>query len=77
MCGWTFAGARVIPIGYERWRRSWSACNPTSPGDPCSPAGDAESDPVAQRIVARLDRPGGNVTGFAYLEATLRNGFLA
>jgi putative ABC transport system substrate-binding protein len=29
------------------------------------------SDPVAQRIVARLDRPSGNVTGFANLEATL------
>jgi putative ABC transport system substrate-binding protein len=29
------------------------------------------SDPVAQRIVARLDRPGGNVTGFAVFEASL------
>src|SRR6516165_3108336 len=29
------------------------------------------SDPVAQRIVARLDRPSGNITGFASLEATL------
>jgi putative ABC transport system substrate-binding protein len=29
------------------------------------------SDPVAQRIVARLDRPGGNITGFTNLEATL------
>jgi putative ABC transport system substrate-binding protein len=29
------------------------------------------ADPVAQRIVPRLDRPGGNVTGFANLEATL------
>jgi putative ABC transport system substrate-binding protein len=28
-------------------------------------------DPVAQRIVQRLDRPGGNVTGFASNEATL------
>jgi putative ABC transport system substrate-binding protein len=28
-------------------------------------------DPVAQRIVARLDRPGGNVTGFAGWEPTL------
>jgi putative ABC transport system substrate-binding protein len=29
------------------------------------------SDPVASGIVPRLDRPGGNVTGFAYLEPTL------
>jgi putative ABC transport system substrate-binding protein len=29
------------------------------------------SDPVAQRIVARLDRPGGNITGFANTEALL------
>jgi len=29
------------------------------------------SDPVAQRIVARLNRPGGNVTGFANYEASL------
>jgi putative tryptophan/tyrosine transport system substrate-binding protein len=29
------------------------------------------SDPVATSIVTRLDRPGGNVTGFANLEATL------
>ena len=28
-------------------------------------------DPVAQRIVTRLDRPGGNVTGFAGWEPTL------
>jgi putative ABC transport system substrate-binding protein len=28
-------------------------------------------DPVAQRIVSRLDRPNGNVSGFANLEATL------
>jgi putative ABC transport system substrate-binding protein len=28
-------------------------------------------DPVARGIVARLDRPNGNITGFAYLEATL------
>jgi putative ABC transport system substrate-binding protein len=31
----------------------------------------ALSDPVAQGIVERLDRPGGNVTGFAQYEATL------
>jgi putative ABC transport system substrate-binding protein len=29
------------------------------------------NDPVASGIVARLDRPGGNITGFASLEATL------
>jgi putative ABC transport system substrate-binding protein len=29
------------------------------------------SDPVATGIVARLNQPGGNVTGFAYYEATL------
>src|SRR5262249_44710626 len=29
------------------------------------------SDPVAQRIVTRLDRPSGNVTGFANHEASL------
>jgi putative tryptophan/tyrosine transport system substrate-binding protein len=29
------------------------------------------TDPVAQRIVRRLDQPGGNITGFADFEATL------
>jgi hypothetical protein len=29
-CGSTFVGAAMISIGYERSRRSWSACNPTS-----------------------------------------------
>jgi putative ABC transport system substrate-binding protein len=29
------------------------------------------NDPVARGVVARLDRPGGNITGFANLEATL------
>jgi putative ABC transport system substrate-binding protein len=29
------------------------------------------SDPVASGIVGRLDRPGGNITGFAVFEATL------
>jgi putative ABC transport system substrate-binding protein len=29
------------------------------------------ADPIASGLVARLDRPSGNVTGFGYLEATL------
>ena len=29
-CGWTFGGPAVTSIGYERSRRSWSACDPTS-----------------------------------------------
>ena len=29
-CGWTFVGAAVTSIGYECWRRSWSAGNLTS-----------------------------------------------
>ena len=29
------------------------------------------TDPVAQRIIPRLDRPGGNITGFAQAEPTL------
>jgi putative ABC transport system substrate-binding protein len=33
-------------------------------------------DPVAQRIVARLDRPDGNVTGFVLNEATLAGKWL-
>jgi putative ABC transport system substrate-binding protein len=28
--GWTAGRAAVTPIGHERSRRSWSACNPTS-----------------------------------------------
>src|SRR5262249_42933951 len=36
----------------------------------------AVSDPVAQRIVARLDRPSGNITGFANLEPSLAGKWL-
>ena len=33
------------------------------------------SDPVASGLVPRLDRPGGNITGFALFEATLSPAF--
>jgi ABC-type uncharacterized transport system substrate-binding protein len=33
-------------------------------------------DPVALNIVARLDRPSGNITGFANLEASLGGNWL-
>jgi putative ABC transport system substrate-binding protein len=36
----------------------------------------AVSDPVASGIVARLDRPGGNVTGFALHEASVAGKWL-
>jgi putative ABC transport system substrate-binding protein len=36
----------------------------------------AASDPVASGIVARLDRPGGNITGFALFEPTLAGKWL-
>ena len=29
-CGWTFGGAALTRIEYERSRRNWSACNPIS-----------------------------------------------
>src|SRR5262249_50761637 len=34
------------------------------------------ADPVAQRIVPRLDRPSGNITGFGNFEATLAGKWL-
>jgi ABC-type uncharacterized transport system substrate-binding protein len=48
------------------------------PGDRCRPAGDSDhpdrlylADPVVSGLVVRLNQPGGNITGFATLEATL------
>jgi hypothetical protein len=34
------------------------------------------SDPVASGVVARLDRPGGNITGVAIYEASLEGKWL-
>src|SRR5215468_1137243 len=84
-CGSTFVGPAVTSIGYERSRRSWSACNPTSSWQARPPATAAlqretrtipivftnNGDPVASGIVPRLNRPGGNITGFATYEASL------
>ena len=83
-CGWTF-GTALTSIGYGRSRRSWSPCNPdiiVAPGTLATAALQRETrtipivfgnaaDPVASGIVARLDRPGGNITGFASNEASL------
>jgi putative ABC transport system substrate-binding protein len=35
------------------------------------------AEPVASGLVPRLDRPGGNITGFAILEASLGGKWLA
>jgi len=84
-CGWTSVGAAVTTIGCERSRRSWSACNPISSWTNATPAIVAlqretrtipivfatAGEPVTSGIVARLDRPSGNITGFASFEATL------
>ena len=71
------------PIAFERSRRSWSACTPTSskldPGNRRRPAGDADNPDRLregersrrQRHVPRFDRPGGNITGFATSEISL------
>ena len=84
-CGWTFGGTAVTSIRYERSRRSWSTCNPDiilASTTTATAALQRETqtipivfasigDPVTSSIVARLDRPSGNVTGFASFEATL------
>jgi putative ABC transport system substrate-binding protein len=44
------------------------------PGDRCPPAGDADDPdclPVASGFVAKLNQPGGNITGFALFEASM------
>src|SRR5215467_14593889 len=84
-CGWTFGGTAMTTIGYERSRRSWSACKPTSilTGGTQATAGLQRetrtipivfvnvTDPVASGLVPRLDRPSGNITGFVNCEASL------
>jgi putative ABC transport system substrate-binding protein len=76
--GWTFGGAAVTPIGYERSRNELVGLQPDiilTNGAAVAVALQREtrtipivfasvSDPVASGIVARLDRPSGNMTDF-------------
>ena len=88
-CGWTFVGAALTSIGYERSRRSWSACNPTiiAIGNLPTVALQQETrtipivfasvaDPVASSIVPRLNQRGGNITGFGGYEPSLAGKWL-
>jgi putative ABC transport system substrate-binding protein len=84
-CGRTFIGLATTSIGYERSRGSWSARKPDiilTGSTPATAALQRETrtipivfanlaDPVASGIVARLNQPGGNATGFANNEASL------
>jgi putative ABC transport system substrate-binding protein len=76
-CGWTFVGADINQI--RALAQEVVGLQPdiiVSTGTPATVALQREmrtipiviagvTDPVAQRIVPRLDRPGGNITGFA------------
>jgi ABC-type uncharacterized transport system substrate-binding protein len=76
-CGWSCVGRAVTSIGYERSRRSWlqpdiilaSTTRATAAlqwETQTIPIVFANlSDPVASGLVERLDRPSGNITGFA------------
>jgi putative ABC transport system substrate-binding protein len=74
-----------LPAWYHAFETMMSGCRPTNSfanGTPPTAALQREtrtipivfvnlSDPVAQGFVPRLDRPSGNITGFANLEASL------
>jgi putative tryptophan/tyrosine transport system substrate-binding protein len=81
MCGWTFGGTATTSVAYEEL----VGLQPDIIVTGSTPATVAlqrvtqtipivfanVSDPVASGIVARLDRPGGNITGAVNLEASL------
>jgi putative ABC transport system substrate-binding protein len=81
-CGWTFVGPAMTSIGHERSRRSLVGLQPdiiVTNGTPPTAALKRETrtipivfanvgDPAASGIVARLARPGGNITGFVQYE---------
>jgi putative ABC transport system substrate-binding protein len=80
-----FGGAAVTSIGYERSRRSWVGLQPDiilSGSTPVTAALQRETrtipivfvnvgDPVVSGLVAALNHPGGNITGFATSEPSL------
>jgi putative ABC transport system substrate-binding protein len=80
----------MTAIGYERSRRNWSACNPTSSwrGGAAATAGvqretptipivfATAADPVASGLVERLDRPSGDAAGFGTNEPSLAGKWL-
>ena len=82
-CGWIFVGAAVTPIGCEPSRRSWLQPDIIVTGGTVATVALQRgtrtipivfvnvADPIDSGIVARLDRPSGNITGFGTLEPSL------
>jgi putative ABC transport system substrate-binding protein len=89
-CGSTFCGAALTSIEYEHSAQQLVGLQPdiiVTGGTPPTVAVQRETrtipvvftavaDPVASGIVPRLNRPSGNITGFATLEATLGGKYL-
>ena len=84
-CGWTFVGPATMSTGCGCSRKSWSDLQPDvilACNTPATAALQREtrtipivfvvvSDPVGSGFVANLPRPGGNLTGFINLEASM------
>ena len=88
-CGWTFVGAALTPR-IQALAQELVGLQPDiilANATPATVALQRETgtipivfvsvtDPVASNIVARLDRPSGNVTGFADLEGSMAGKWL-
>jgi ABC-type uncharacterized transport system substrate-binding protein len=84
-CGWTFVGPALTSIGYEALAQELVGLQPDTILTGVAPATIAlqretrtipivfasVGDPVAAGLVERLNQPGGNITGFGVLEASL------